>query len=158
MKYYSIIRGYAQDYCWNDHELHFASIGLPLSGSSHLISRHSRWLNSLFLLPFGRRTRSSDYRRNESQGLSSGDPVSCRLSTPRLSATFFQRGWHEQTDQTDHTGNSWILARKKAGLETRINLRDRFFIFFNLFEESCSLVNKCNDNNYVWDTLKNKNI
>ena len=65
MKYYSIIRRYAQDYCWNDHELHFASIGLPLSGSSHLISRHSRWLNSLFLLPFGRRTRSSDYRRTK---------------------------------------------------------------------------------------------
>ena len=65
MKYYSIIRGYAQDHRWNGHELHFASTGLPLSGSSYLISRHSRWLNSLFLLPFGRRARSSDYRRTK---------------------------------------------------------------------------------------------
>jgi len=56
-----------------DQESDFALAGL-LSGSSHLTLWYSRWLDSLFLLPFGRRARSSDsllLLAYESQGLSS---------------------------------------------------------------------------------------
>lgn len=101
-------------YYW-DQKSAFASAGLPLSGSSHLTSWHSRvgWI--LFISspiwPTSEVERLLDYWRTKVKASLRETPVSPRLSTPRLSATFFHRGWHERTDQTDRTGNSWIVTK-----------------------------------------------
>jgi len=68
-------------------------------------------------------------------------------------------GWHERTDQTDRTGNSWIVAKNADILDENKPTRPVFRAFFISFK-SCSPVNKYNnDDNILKDgiILKNKN-
>lgn len=150
-------RGYAEDHRWDGQGSDFALAGPPLSGSSHLTSSGVLigWILYFFSHLADERGRATPRLPTyESQGLSSGDPVSSRLSTPRLSATFLHRGWHEQTDQTDRTGNSWIVAKKADTLDESKPTRPVFHAVAPF--KSCSF-NECNsDNIYLWDILKNK--
>lgn len=101
-------------------------------------------LDSLFLLPFGRRARSSDsliIGVRKSRPLFGRGPILPRLSTPRLSAIFFHRGWHEQTNQTDRTGNSWIVAKNTDTLDGNKPTRPVFRAFLSLLRVVLLLIN-----------------